>query len=208
MQEMVKWIQTYEQLNLSFPDEWDSLTDGTTIVNYLPNSGGATPLPSGGQLGPHALTQAEVDALNNLGIKKVHDLLTDKPESPTFAPYKNAVTAPTVLAAGSEVVELTPAAANEKLGLSINGTYLVFGLGKRCTLIGRTVAEAPVVSADEPGINPADFYGRFLIVVKVAQDGVTLPRAQFVGTVSMHPNEVDGAGQHLDEYYNITKSSK
>lgn len=207
MQEMVKWIQVYEQLYLRFPDEWDSLTDGANLVSYLPNDGGS---PSGGQIVLHTLTADEAAALKSLGIHNVHHFSTTlgSGQSPTFNPYAAAVTAPTAIAANVKVAAITAAAANEKLGLDINGTYLVFGLGKRCTMVGRTVTDPPIVSADEDAINPASYYGRFLIVVKVAQGTTTLPKAAFVGVVSMHPDQIDGAGQHLEEYYEITKNAK
>lgn len=204
MQEITKWIQTYEQLNLAFPDGWDSLTDGTKLVSYLPSEdGGVTPV--GGFITASGLTANEAASLNALGINNIHDMTTATPDAPTFNPYKALVTAPTAVAKDTVVARLDAAHANSKMGLSVTGNYVVFGFGSRASIIGKTVGEAPVVSADEDLINPALYYGRFLIVVSIPPGGL---RANFVGAVSMHPGEIDGVGQHLAEYYGIIKATK
>lgn len=214
MQEIVKWVQTYEQLHFTHPDQWDALTDGTNLVTYLPKDGAGVPV--GGKITAAPLTAGEVAALDAIGVRNVH-LFAAAPTSPTFDPYATPLPSTgTPITDSVSLAILNPESAAEKIGLSPLAKYVVLGLGKRCTIIGKTVAEAPVAFADEPAINAADFYSRFLVIYKVSNNTGTLAapvyeplsRAILVGSISLHPDDVDGTGQHLEEFYGIVKDTK
>ena len=54
-----------------FPDQWDALSDGTTVVNYIANgaaSGGSAATQVGGMITQGNLTSDEVKALSKVGI--------------------------------------------------------------------------------------------------------------------------------------------
>ena len=45
--------------------------------------------------------------------------------------------------------------------------FILFGLGSRCTMIGKSLADAPVLSPDNDAENPAKVYERFGLVFRV-----------------------------------------
>lgn len=210
MKEINKWIQTYEQLNLGFPNNWDSMLDTTgKEVTYLPKDSTGY---SGGQIFAASLQNGEAEALINKGITHVWDMVAtcSDPNTPTFNPYDSI----RQLSANAKVMMLDATVANEKMGLPLNGRYVVFGLGNKCSMVGRVTSEAPIVFADEQGINAADYYARFLAIFQVGEfttTGMTttyapLGLAKFVGSVSLHPGSIDAAGQHIEEFYSIQKT--
>src|ERR1043165_9678867 len=50
IQEISKWIQTYEQLYFRYPANWDALTDGTQLAPYIPDNAAAPTLAMDGGL--------------------------------------------------------------------------------------------------------------------------------------------------------------
>src|SRR5581483_6715007 len=73
--ELNRAIQMYQANTGYFPDQWDALTDGTTIIDYMPNgesSGGTAATQVGGQLTQGTLTTEEVKALSKVGVANLH----------------------------------------------------------------------------------------------------------------------------------------
>jgi prepilin-type N-terminal cleavage/methylation domain-containing protein len=227
--EISKLILTYQATNNGFPDQWDSMTDGTAQVTYLaggvldptPGSGGP-----GGQAGGNFTSQvptaAEVTALNAAGIKSVHNQLTyavgvtdwaGNAFDPTFANYSAAPNVPTAITTSTPLTYLTP---NNKFwpafqaqnfpSWSPTANYVALGFGPRCTLTKMAVT-APIHFSDTQDATTSFSYGRFVAIFKVsdpaAPGGVNM--AQFVGVVAIHatgPNGLDAEFQNWNQLNN------
>ncbi len=207
--ETARAFVAYEAHHGVYPDHYDSLTDdsGAIIDNMLNNAGGGV----FNGIATTTLTAAQAGALHEAGIANMHvhaPTGTAEPYHLTFNPYKNAVTAPTPIATGSKVVVLDNAWASE-LGLpATNHTYAVFGIGKRCTIIGRMIMEPPVHFADVPDENPDQKYGRFAAVYSIGTATNPLHKAKFVRILTFHPEGPVGTGEHISEYWKIQSDNK
>src|SRR5262245_29592790 len=62
--ELAKALQSYQALYVSYPDEFDLLTDGSAFPAYLPADGGTF----GGAATATALTTDEAKALGRVGV--------------------------------------------------------------------------------------------------------------------------------------------
>jgi prepilin-type N-terminal cleavage/methylation domain-containing protein len=226
--EITKLIITYQATHTGFPDQWDAMTNGTTMINYM--AGGTmdpqTP-PPGGQAGgvftQSNPTQGELNALNAAGIGKVHMQLatpggTDwagNAFDPTFANYSAAPTAPTTIGTSTALVYIDPQANGTALTFiqqnypswSQTGRYIALGIGPRCTMIGTNAVQAPVHFSDTPDASPAFSYARFVAIFKVsdtsAPGGVNM--AQLVGVAAIHsngPNSLDSEFQNWNQLNN------
>jgi prepilin-type N-terminal cleavage/methylation domain-containing protein len=197
--EVVKWVQTYEQLYFKFPTNWDALVDnGGNLSSYVPQAD--TPhmqIDSG-------LTQAESDALTTSGITTLASMTKDPapaPWSATFNPYDGN----TIVVAPSVKLRVLSPAGIAKLNLSTTGKYVVFGLGKASSMTGRVMAEAPIHFSAETGGDPTQFYNRFGVVFRVSDTapGVNVTRATLASVVAMHAEDegLMTAGDELREYF-------
>jgi len=226
--EISKAIATFQALNNAYPDQWDSLTDGTTLVNYLP--GGImdpqTPPPGGqvnGQLTASVPTTNELNALNSAGILKVHLMVTNPqgtvwntavtgPFDPTFNNYSAAPNAPTTIGAGTNLAFLDPSKNPNAMtllqanypGWSTTARYVVLGVGPRCSLIGRMGLTAPVHFGDTPSIFPENGYGRYCGIFKVS-DNVPggINNAVLVGVAPLHDVGMIGLDSEFQNWYQI-----
>ncbi|MFO0802137.1 MAG: hypothetical protein U0791_03295 [Gemmataceae bacterium] len=176
-QEIYKTVQTYQAMYTRYPNDWDALTDGTTTpLSYVGGFTGTTP-----PLAITALTGPQTNALRGAGINRLQ-LMQTTPTSPaddTFSPYldqndRNSATGSLTLAANGtpSVVTLTTA-GQFQLNLSdnattSNGTFVVFGLGKRCSLVGIGTNEAPVNYFDNASLSPDTRYSRYGVVFQVS----------------------------------------
>lgn len=208
MKEITKFIQAYQTQQYGFPDQWDAMTDGTTLASYLPKDDAGVPVH--GDLTAGTLTADEVAALSSTGIKHVHLMYATAPSTAGFSPSFNPYLTPlpsigTTITDTTNLALLSPAKAASQLNASLSGKYVAFGLGQRCTLVGKTIAEAPVTFSDEPAANPALTYVRFAVIFKVSEGGVALSKAQFVGTLHIATEGLHGVNAHLQEYYDIDK---
>jgi len=210
--EISKWVQTYEQIYLGYPKDWDSLTDigGTKKITYVRGGGGIV-LDSG-------LTAGEADALNGAGITRLQAMVEaptgiapPPPNNKTFDPYTDPSydTNKIKPAAGTKLVILTKE-GQQSLGLS-DGTdspakYVVFGFGNRASIIGKTTQNAPVVFRDDGSKTPDQVYCRYGVVFQVTNaDGTTLERARFVGTCNFKGPGVFNSDADLEEFYDLNK---
>ncbi len=171
-------------------------------------------------LGPNTLA-----ALNGAGITTVwniDDTGSTTGFSPTFNPYPTS--GGTVLssggASGGTVAILSPTGAlhlnlvrpdsSGNLPTASGMPVLaVFGVGRRCSMVGKTINDPPTHDTDDPTQTPNIVYARFGVVFQLTQstntDADAVGSAQFVGTVSMHPNNVVSTDGHLQEYYNLVR---
>jgi prepilin-type N-terminal cleavage/methylation domain-containing protein len=224
--ELAKAVSTYQSLNNGYPDQWDSLTDGTNLVNYLP--GGAldpqTPPAGGqaaGQLTGSTPTQAELTALNNAGITKVHLMVKSSGTTPwdgnafdpTFDYYSGQPNAPTTISTGTNLAFLDPANNAAAMTLlqsnypswSTTARYVVLGIGPRCTLIGRGAVTCPVHFGDNPAISPENGYGRFCAIFKVSDTAAPggINNAVLVGIAPIHDVGLIGLDGEFQNWYQI-----
>ena len=212
--EINKFVQTYQQLYSSYPQNLDALTDttGSAVPDYILN--GATPV----QLSMHALTPAEASALSLSGVTTLAEMQPNRAalagQSPTFNPYMgNLIT----VAAGTNVIQVSEDAVENVAGLvsddptKTGDVYVAFGLGKRCTMIGKVVSDPPTHFGEGAGVTPNDTYARYLLIFRVARGNGTatptpLERAVFIGTADLGPEGISGTDGHLQEYYQKQKA--
>ena len=208
--EIGKAIQTYEASYLSYPNNFDSLVVGSgSLAPYISGTNGfdlttvATP------------TQETVDALNAAGITSVAQMVaTGTGEfSPTFYPYGSVLTAATpttAISTSTPLAALTGTAALREFSLPPGGQYVIFGLGGRTSMQGRTLQEAPVHFDDNPNGAPNLAYSRLGVVFQTAGVNTSgtidyLDRARMVGVVGFHDDGVASLNDHLKEYWNANK---
>ena len=205
-------IQTYEQLYMKYPNAWDELTTPTgTALSYI----NVATIP---QTAPGTLSAAngEVNALQSAGITSLATMV--EAPSPngswtaTFDPYAHNADGSIVtstIADGTGVLLLT-AAGKTKLNLPATGNYVLFGLGKASTMVGKGMVDAPVHFSAEDGGDLTKFYNRFVAIFKVSDTATTVDRAIMVGVTAMHAGD-DGlvtTSDELAEYYNTVNAGK
>jgi type II secretory pathway pseudopilin PulG len=205
--ELSKAIQLYRNLYLHDPDQYDSLLDdGGNLFSFIPGLSVTPGLTVG------TLDGDSFHALENAHIWSVWDMDSSvtNPESVTFSPpYKTPVR---TLAAGSKVCQLTNEALATWFGVNVypGDIYVVFGVGPKCTMVGKVINDPPVHFADEPNQNPALRYCRLGAVYKVFA-GPTSPkpgaleRAELIATLTFHDDHVEGTAWALQDFYNQTK---
>jgi prepilin-type N-terminal cleavage/methylation domain-containing protein len=180
--EIFKWIQTYEATTSGYPYDFDSLIDQKlgTLASYVANSK-TTP-----QFQMANLTANQVSALTGAGITSLQYMSnTTDTTLPltgqtgyyhnTFNPYPSADRSadrftPTT---SIQVVTLTNE-GQRQLGLADNatlstGVYVVVGLGRRCSLVGTGIADAPTNFFDNFKLDPTQTgsYSRYGVVFQV-----------------------------------------
>jgi len=209
IREVLKAVDTYIQMDPRYkhPDGWDALTDGTALVSYLPAAGGkilAAPLTSAEIAGLNAVspTGAFSVYLMQASVPASQPAPPAEPFSTTFNPYTTAITAATPLTDSIAVAQIDSSLATypqtvEKLGLDVNGKYVLFGVGRRSSMMGKSMREVPVNSSD----NPEVIYGRFLVIYQVADGSGPLNPARMVGAVGLRPDDIQGVGQHIQDYH-------
>jgi type II secretory pathway pseudopilin PulG len=206
IQEINKWVQTYEQLYFSYPDRWDALVAvGGTRLSYLPDATPVQMVP-----GKVSATNGEVAALNTAGITQLAAMI-EAPSpvgvwSATFNPYSGALT---TIGDGTDVMLLS-ADGKAKLNLPLTGNYVVVGLGKVSTMIGKVTAEPAVHFSDDGGSNPATTYSRYGVIFKISDTnlGANFTRALLVAVVDFGNDGIATTGDHLKEYYDAVNASK
>ncbi len=216
--EINKWVQTYEQLYQSYPQNLDNLVSGAAVIDYLPSEGGNPAV--GGQITPLTLDAGTTAALVNAGLTSAALLhptkaaVTAAGGSTTYTPYTANPPVSTDLTTGTAVVSQVLATAVEGKLITVptaelGGVYVVLGLGKASTMQGRVMSDAPTHFGENANTNAANVYGRFGLVFRVAKGSaggpVPLERATFIGVVSLHPDGIAGGDDHLQEYYEAAK---
>jgi prepilin-type N-terminal cleavage/methylation domain-containing protein len=184
-QEIYKAIQTFEASYTRYPSDWDALTDGsTTPLTYVNGFTGSTP-----PLAVTALTATQSAALSSGGITRVQLMATSPTgTNETFNPYADpndraSTTGSMTITSSStpNLVTLTNV-GQFQLSLSDNastsaGTYVVFGFGKRCSIVGSGAAEAPVNFFDNAALSPDTRYSRYGVVFQVSGRPAQNPNA-------------------------------
>lgn len=220
--EVSKLVQMYQGLYTSYPDEFDLLTDGTTFPSYIPEDGGNV---FGGFVEAKALTADEIAALRRVGINNVHKLATTLsavPPQPTLDPYEApyASTKTPISTAGLKFAVIDPAtnttiqnngflaniiAAGTPVG-GVPPRFVVFGLGSRCTMVGKVVQDAPTSVPQNKDFTPATLYSRVGVIFMISGDEVTRSeRARFIAAVALEDDELEVTEKDIVGYYQVAR---
>lgn len=201
-------MQRYSTLNLKQPSRFDSLIEdgGTNLYAGLPFDATAQTLFTA-----RVPTADEAEALTDVGITQIINgsVFTPGTGSATFdypagAAENLTVTTPLLFvdtAAGRAHLHnvLNIEADALASGGVLSGTYVVFGVGPGCTLIGNAnggAAEAPLHFGENESGNPKKVYSRYFAVYRVDTH-----HAQFVGVAAAHDDGLVNSNQHLAENY-------
>ncbi len=213
--EVAKAVQLYQASYVSYPDQFDLLTDGTaTPIAYLPGAGSATGAFGGavtfGPLsGANGATVPAADALGRVGIAKGWTLATATTQ-PTLAPYDPAAAA-TALSGSTNVAVVNNASANipaelkQLIARDPTARFVVFGVGQRCTMVGKVMMNAPTSVPQEKGFTPDNTYCRVGVIFLVAGAEVEkTERARFVLAVALEDDELESTEKDVVGYYNVS----
>jgi prepilin-type N-terminal cleavage/methylation domain-containing protein len=194
--EVNKAIDSYELRYTYYPNNFDTLHDGTSIISWLPSTT-PTGVLTTVDLGADANAANIIKSLNLAGITYL------RPMNPTNINASYA-TPPVAVSVGTTTrlvrIDSTPAGTpavspvytyiQQGMGIQVapadltatpTNYYIVFGVGQSTDMTGRILKEAPVYF---PGgrDNPTTQYCRYLAVFKVPLDGSS--RASFIGTMT------------------------
>ncbi|MEL6109996.1 MAG: type II secretion system protein [Planctomycetota bacterium] len=180
-------------------------------------------VPIGDELSVISSNATLVSSLRNAGISQVIELPdtnkaivpgSNEPQTVFRDAEPDNSTRVVDLIAGTspEHFVVLGADAIDRLGLDGSGTstYVVFGLGNNCELVGETILSAPIHTRQEQGA-VVDRYARFLVVFRVEGTTVSLatiatlePDTRADGTVVA---TVTGVGDYLQTFYATRNST-
>lgn len=228
--EVAKSVQLYQSLYISYPDNFDLLTDGTTpgtggtfgaMPAYLPMDD-ATVGPFGGMAKAAPLTAAELAALQRAGIQYVQKMAVDSSVPnfhPTMHPYATNVPAsdridlasPAALTLNFAVLDLAAIqVANPNLlaaerDMDPTARYVVFGVGARCSMVGQTMQDAPMSSPQKKTLTPDTTYCRFGVIFKVSGVEVArTERARFISSVALEDDELESTEKDVVGFHEVS----
>ncbi|MEO0508373.1 MAG: prepilin-type N-terminal cleavage/methylation domain-containing protein [Verrucomicrobiota bacterium] len=206
MREVVKVVETFRTETGAYPNSWDSLIDAGGDVLPTGTDAGATDDPDLDELDdltPSTANETIIDnALLNAGIIESlqHTDFADTTVNQTF----DGITDPEVNELPATIVVLTDD-GEDRLGLTasqVNGgsgevvAYAAFGLGQNNSMVGRTMADAPVKFL-RGGENPTTQYARWVVIFTIFDDE-TVRLATVAG---LEDSQLRGVNYHLDGFY-------
>jgi len=216
--EVSKAVQMYQGAFVSYPDNFDMLTDGTTFPTYLPNDDGNT---FGNYVTAVSLTSDELAALRRVGVDYVQPLAADNTPAgfhPTSSPYSAALTAnrlalnattPTTKFAVLNRLAITNNLLQAELAADLTARYVVFGVGPRCSMVGQTMQDAPTSVPQKKSFTPDTTYSRVGVIFKVSGVEVArTERARFVGAVALEDDELESAEKDIIGYYEVSRDQR
>jgi len=174
----------------------------------------ALPLTGSAVVGSGVAIGAEVcGSLRKAGLTDVVNMATDA-QTDFNATFNNANSTtqtvrivPMMGACTGTVAEIYPGKVATALGIdTTNRAYVIFGVGQRSQMVGKTMQEAPVHFAKNADMNASQAYNRFGAIFEVDRDTTTTVsagnamRARYVGTV-MLMSDVVGLQSELANYY-------
>lgn len=191
--EVNKAIDRYETQFLAYPDGFDTLTNSTGVVNWIAGVGNTNVVNA--NLETFATTSGALDSLKAAEIDSLYQMNEGDPVTNDFnATFAGTSTGKTDIVVGSQLARIKPTSlatvVAQNMGIEVDSDdladataendYLVFGVGQKTQMTGKTLKEAPVYFGG--GVdNPTARYGRFLAVFKVPRDGSA---ATFVGALT------------------------
>ena len=205
--EIAKAIQSYQVIHRGYPDNLDSLAGGIALLPGYTASSGSGSSATAASACSGQLTVGTVASVAGLADAGITTVWTPAGTNLVTAPY-GSVTTGTALADGASVAMLSSAAMQRLYNETSTSSaqYVVFGLGSKCDIIGKSegIAEAPIHFSDDPGDagNPNLTYARFGLVFRVSNSsGTALERAQFAGVVALHEAGVTNASDAAAEFH-------
>jgi len=196
-------VQVGYTTRLRYPDGMDSLLNNAgTLATNLPNVSGNY---IGGQLAVANLAAGDDTALISAGITHMYRLdegITDVTWNATATSNRVAV------ASGVPVATLPATNAVTIFGQgaintdATNSTYLVFGLGSRCDLVGasKNMLEAPVRFGESAAHNPKEVYQRYAMVFAIdAINGAK--QIRYIGAAAIESTGLTISDQNLQKYW-------
>lgn len=219
--EVAKAVQLYQASYISYPDNFDLLTDGgTAFPAYLP---GGSAAPFGGFVGtaPGNLTADEVAALGRVGITKGQKMPATAAAGgaafhPTMNPYAGTVAADTTtLATGTGVALLDKAAAlaanpaflASEFAADPTARYVVFGVGARNAMVNTVMMQAPTSVPQAKDFTPDNTYCRVGVIFKVSGAEVAKSeRARLIAVVALEDDELETTEKDIVGYYGVSAS--
>ncbi len=229
---MAKAVQTYQALYLNYPDGFDALVgaDGK-FPTYLPwDTGVSSTAPFGGFVTARVPLDAEVSALQTVGINYVNLLAPGEGSTginfhPTMNPYPAPLTVPSSPATGQVPIStsvtlafLNPAGVNAQNPnfLAIvrqsdpTATFVVFGVGPRCAMVGQNIQDAPTSVPQKSTFTPDTTYSRVGVIFQVS--GVAVQnadnRARFICSCALEDDELESTEKDLVGYYQVSKDPR
>ncbi|TVQ77827.1 MAG: hypothetical protein EA380_06830, partial [Phycisphaeraceae bacterium] len=207
--EAVKQIQQYNLLNFAYPNDWDSLlTSGGQLFEGLDRNAIG---PVNGDISAEIVDGDEATALFEAGITRALAMVNPTGGSlptgysVTFRPYAaNALADAIDIEPGTAVTlaRLNPVVAAQVLNKSADASYVIFGLGDLCTIVGNGINSAPVHVAGSGQRTPDRVYSRYGVVFQTTNSsGQALSRARFAGVVALDGNGIRNASTYLEDYY-------
>ena len=181
-------------------DGFDGLvTSGGLVPTFIANADG---------LDPFALTAAEADALNELGITSVFPAVDSGTTPPALPADTNATleghdyTGAIAIATGSTIAELDATKVTDliddfNLTDPVPTQVFAFGLGQECSLVGAqsTFKEAPLHTPGEG--SAATRYGRYVLLVGYDGD-----EAFYIGVTCIDDFEnFNNISANFEEYF-------
>ena len=200
--ELNKAIELYQSLYGAYPDKFDDITDAGSYFPYWGAQGTADIYQTSD------LTAAEAALLVDAGIADVENLVVDPAtftadQSTTWNPYVDPATE-TSPAANMTVFELDPAAATRLFGVDpTDQRFVILGIGNKCTIVGRTVHEAPTHFNEAPGFHAQEMYSRYCAVFSINE---TNEIVRFMGCIAVTQDGPMTASGHVAEYWNDRES--
>ena len=231
--ELDKLIQTYVDMYSVYPDKMDNLVIGSGLASYVLD--GSKGQYTQASIKADVLQTGEGTALNQGGIVNVASIVENPDPStpsdwrPTYWPYSSSqATDPTLakIADGAPVATLTEFGCKlmglpytNNPGGKTNNRYVIFGLGRPCTLFRNMASEPPSHFADTPTEDPSTFYMRFGAVYQVSKEvtdasgnwqviPLTADRARFMGSVAFHDFGLATADSHTKEWWDYKKAER
>lgn len=228
--EVSKAVQMYQASFMSYPDNFDLLTDGSNFPTYLPKDGGNV---FGGFVTAATLTDDQLKALGRVGVLRLQKLagtaLTTNDFHPTLRPYANATPTLDALqlfdtngdltsaAQGAKFAKLnltTIQAANPSFLQTIRDAdptaqFVVFGVGPRTSMVGQVIQDAPMSAPQNKQMTPANTYCRVGVIFQI--DGVEVQRterARFVAAVAMEDDELESTEKDIVGYYQVAQGNQ
>lgn len=223
--ELSKAVQMYQASYISYPDNFDLLTDGTTFPGYLPNDGSVA-TTFGGFVEAKTLSSAELAALNRVGVQYVQPLSgTSTGVSgfhPTMSPYSSILTANQVSVSSTSGAALKFAVIDPSTNSNLpshflqaaraadpTARYVVFGVGPRSSMVGTVIQDAPMSTPQKKTFTPDTTYCRVGVVFKVSGLEVERSeRARFIAAVALEDDELETTEKDIVGYYEVSRDPR
>jgi prepilin-type N-terminal cleavage/methylation domain-containing protein len=221
--EMAKAMLTHQAMFVSYPDNFDLLTDGSsaTFPSFLPGAGSSAGA-FGGFATPQALTQSEIDALGRVGVRFVQKLSANTSPAgfhPTMNPYAGDYKTAQVDLSASGATSVKFAVIDMKAAQTANPSFLqtitandptakfvVFGIGPRCTMVGQTIHDAPTSVPQDKDFTPDNTYSRVGVIFMVSGVEVSrTERARFIAACALEDDELEMTEKDLVGYYQVLR---